>query len=463
MHTLIKHFFAMTPDGQTQTAAGWVRTRRDSKAGFSFIELNDGSCFQNLQVIASREHLANYDHEVRHLHPGASISVTGKLMPSQGGGQTHELVASSLTVHGFADPETYPLGKQRITLERLRELPHLRARTNTFGAVARIRNLLAFQIHAFFQSRDFLYLHTPIITANDCEGASAMFRVTTLDPATPPRNPDNTVNFKADFFTRPTSLSVSGQLEGETYACGLGPVYTFGPTFRAENSNTRRHLAEFWMVEPEIPFASLDDDAQLATDMLHHLFRAVVDNAQADLAFFDERFERGLVERLAFLADAKFERMTYTQAIHALQGAREPFEFPVHWGMDLQSEHERWLTEKHLKTPVIVTDYPKDIKAFYMRQNDDEKTVAAMDVLVPGVGEIIGGSQREERLPLLLNAMAAHKLNPDDYSWYLDLRRFGSVPHAGFGLGFERLIQFCTGLPNIRDTIPYPRAPGLCD
>jgi len=449
MTTRIKHLLAITPDGQTHTAAGWVRTRRDSKAGFSFIELNDGSCFQNLQVIAARETLANYESEVLHLHPGAAVGVTGKLMPSQGGGQSCELVAESLVVYGLADPMEYPLGKQRITLERLRELPHLRGRTNTFGAVARIRNLLAFQIHAFFQARDFLHLHTPIITANDCEGASAMFRVTDA-------------NLKNDFFGRPTSLSVSGQLEGEAYACGLGPIYTFGPTFRAENSNTRRHLAEFWMVEPEMPFATLDDDATLAVDLLRHLFRAVCENAKADLAFFDERFERGISSRLATLADARFERMTYTEAVRALEDAKEPFEFPVHWGMDLQSEHERWLTEKHCAAPVIVTDYPREIKAFYMRRNGDGKTVAAMDVLVPGVGEIIGGSQREERLPELLDAMAAHNLKPEDYTAYLDLRRFGSVPHAGFGLGFERLIQFCTGLPNIRDTIPYPRAPGLC-
>jgi asparaginyl-tRNA synthetase len=459
--TRIRELLASDAGKGETTAAGWVRTRRDSKGGFSFIEINDGSCFANLQVLADHS-LPNYTAEILRLHPGASVWVRGPLVPSQGSGQAVELRAAELRVIGFCDPEAYPLGKQRITFERLRELAHLRARTNTFGAVARVRNALADEVHRFFQSRGFLYVHTPIITSSDCEGAGAMFRVTTLDPDNPPRKPDGDVDFAQDFFGRRASLTVSGQLEGETHACALGDIYTFGPTFRAENSNTRRHLSEFWMVEPEIAFADLADDAELAEAFLRHLFGAVLGRCADDLAFFEQRVQPGLRSRLAEMAAARFHTITYTEAIERLARSGQTFEFPVHWGMDLQTEHERHLTETLFHGPVVVTDYPKTIKAFYMRRNDDGRTVAAMDVLLPEIGEIIGGSQREERLERLDEAMREQKLNPDDYDWYRDLRRFGSVPHAGFGLGFERLVQVCTGLPNIRDVIPYPRAPGLC-
>ena len=437
------------------TVSGWVRTRRDSKGGFSFVELNDGSCFANLQVIVP-DTLPNYKDEILRLHPGASVTVAGRLVASEGSGQAVEVRAERVTVLGWSDPLAYPLGKQKINLDRLRELPHLRARTNTFGAVARVRNVLACEVHRFFQERGFLYLHTPIITASDCEGAGAMFQVTTLDLDKPLR----AVDYAQDFFGAKTSLTVSGQLEGETYACALGDIYTFGPTFRAENSNTRRHLSEFWMIEPEMAFANLDDDAALAEDFLRHLFRAVLSRCAEDLAFFDKRILPGLTARLERLAVAPFERVSYTDAIALLQKFGKPFEFPVQWGIDLQSEHERFLAEEMFKGPVIVTDYPAEIKAFYMRRNDDAKTVAAMDVLLPEVGEIIGGSQREERLDVLETTIRNAGLNPADYAQYLDLRRYGSVPHAGFGLGFERLVQFCTGMHNIRDVIPYPRAPG---
>jgi len=438
--------------------AGWVRTRRDSKGGFSFIELNDGSCFENIQVLAF-SNLPNYDKEICRLHPGASISVEGELVKSEGSGQALELKASSIKILGFADPMEYPLGKQRINFELLREMPHLRARTNSFGAVARVRNLLSFEIHRFFQERGFLYVHTPIITGNDCEGAGAMFQVTTLDPANLKRHQSGEPDYSEDFFGQRASLTVSGQLEGETYACALGDIYTFGPTFRAENSNTRRHLSEFWMVEPEMAFADLSDDADLAQDFLQHLFNAVLTHCESDLNFFDKRIQAGLIQRLEQLAEASFARISYTDAIGMLDEADKEFEYPPYWGMDMQSEHERYLAEEIFKGPVVVTDYPKDIKAFYMRRNDDGRTVAAMDVLLPDVGEIIGGSQREERLDYLLSAMKESGLDPINYPEYLDLRRYGSVPHAGFGLGFERLVQFCTGMHNIRDVIPYPRAP----
>jgi len=443
------------------TAAGWVRTRRDSKGGFSFVEINDGSCLANLQVIAPVA-LANYADEILRLHPGASIVVEGVLDTSEGSGQAVEVKARAITVLGFSSPLEYPLGKQKINFDRLRELPHLRARTNSFGAVARVRNALAREVHRFFQDRGFLYVHTPIITASDCEGAGAMFQVTTLDPHSPPRKPDGSVDYEQDFFGRRTSLTVSGQLEGETYACAMGDIYTFGPTFRAENSNTRRHLSEFWMIEPEMAFADLNDDAELAEAFLRHLFRSVLTQCGEDLRFFDQRVLPGVLARLERLADAPFGRVTYTEAIRLLEASGKAFEFAPFWGMDMQSEHERYLAEEVFKGPVVVTDYPESIKAFYMRRNGDGKTVAAMDVLLPEVGEIIGGSQREERLDVLIAAMRKSGLNPDEYTAYLDLRRYGGVPHAGFGLGFERMVQFCTGMHNIRDVIPYPRAPRLC-
>lgn len=457
----IKELLMIEKRGFAVTAAGWVRTRRDSKGGFSFVEINDGSCLANLQVIAPAT-LLNYADEILKLYPGASVVVEGVLDASQGSGQTVEVNARTIKVLGFSSPLEYPLGKQKINFERLRELPHLRARTNSFGAVARVRNVLAREVHRFFQDRGFLYVHTPIITASDCEGAGAMFQVTTLDPQHPPRKPDGAVDYDQDFFGRRTALTVSGQLEGETYACAMGDIYTFGPTFRAENSNTRRHLSEFWMIEPEMAFSDLNDDAELAEAFLRHLFRSVLAHCGEDLRFFDQRILPGVLARLERLADAPFGRVTYTEAIKLLERSGKTFEFAPFWGMDMQSEHERYLAEEVFKGPVVVTDYPEAIKAFYMRRNGDDKTVAAMDVLLPEVGEIIGGSQREERLDVLEAAMRKSGLNPDDYTAYLDLRRYGGVPHAGFGLGFERLVQFCTGMHNIRDVIPYPRAPRLC-
>ncbi len=443
-------------------ACGWVRNRRSSKAGVTFVEINDGSCFDSLQAVLP-DSLDDYGNLVSTLFPGTSVAICGELVPSPGAGQAVELRADSVRVLGECDPLAYPLGKQRVTFERLRELPHLRARTNTFGAMARVRNTLAAEIHRFFQSRGFIYVNTPLITASDCEGAGAMFQATTLDIANPPRLPDGTIDYSADFFGRRASLTVSGQLEGETYACAMGDIYTFGPTFRAENSNTRRHLAEFWMVEPEMAFADLDADAALAEALLRHLAACVLEAHPSDLAFFEKRVLEGLAKRLESLASSPFHRITYTEAIERLLPANGDFEYPVKWGDDLQAEHERYLTgEKVFDGPVIVTDYPRAIKPFYMRASDDGRTVAAMDVLLPDVGEIIGGSQREERLPQLEAAMRASGVDPAQYANYLDLRRFGSVPHAGFGLGFERMVQYCTGLANIRDVIPYPRVPGNC-
>ena len=459
--TKIGELLAIEHRGFQVKVAGWVRTRRDSKGGFSFVELNDGSCLANLQVVAPAV-LTNYEAEILKLHPGASVVVEGLLETSVGSGQAVEVKAQTIKVLGFSPPVEYPLGKQKIGFDRLRELPHLRARTNSFGAVARVRNTLAHEVHRFFHERGFLYVHTPIITSSDCEGAGEMFQVTTLDPHAPPRREDGTVDYEKDFFGRRASLTVSGQLEGEAYACALGDIYTFGPTFRAENSNTRRHLSEFWMIEPEMAFADLAADAELAEDFLRHLFKAVQARCGADLAFFDQRVLPGLVARLERLTAAPFGHVTYTEAITLLETSGRTFEFAPYWGMDMQSEHERYLAEEVFKGPVVVTDYPEAIKAFYMRRNDDGKTVAAMDVLLPEVGEIIGGSQREERLEVLEAAMRKNGLNPADYGPYLDLRRYGSVPHAGFGLGFERLVQFCTGMHNIRDVIPYPRAPRLC-
>jgi len=449
--------------GQQALLQGWVRTRRDSKGGFSFIELNDGTCLANIQVIAPAE-LANYETEVKHLSPGSSITVRGNIVESQGKGQATEIQAESIEVHGGADPETYPLQKKRHTFEKLREWAHLRPRTNTFGAIARVRNCVCRSIHDFFQENGFLYVHTPIITASDCEGAGAMFRVTTLDVEQLAAKQEK-VDWSKDFFGRPSFLTVSGQLEGEIFACALGKVYTFGPTFRAENSNTPRHLAEFWMIEPEMAFYDLNDNMSLAEDFLKRIFRDVLERCPEDMEFFNQFVDEShtLIDTLQGIINSEFVRVSYTDAIDLLKQSGEKFEFPIEWGSDLQTEHERYLTEKKFRRPVIVYDYPASIKAFYMRLNDDEKTVRAMDVLVPRVGEIIGGSQREERLDVLERRMTQLHLNPEDYWWYLDLRRFGTVPHSGFGLGLERAVQFVTGMANIRDVIPFPRTPGNAD
>ncbi len=455
---LIKHILEREDFGAEVTVAGWVRTRRDSKGGFSFIELHDGSSFPGLQVIADGD-LPNYESDVKQLSIGAAAEVTGVLTQSPGKGQRVEIKASSVTPHGLADPEAYPLQKKRVSFERLREIAHLRPRTNTIGAVARVRNALSYATHRFYQDRDFLYINTPLITSSDAEGAGAMFRVTTLDPANPPRDAAGTVDYGTDFFGLPTFLTVSGQLGAEAYALAMDRVYTFGPTFRAENSNTRRHLAEFWMIEPEIAFADLADNADLAEEYVTYLVRYVLDHCEDDLAFFNKWVDEGLHDRLAGVAEGKFERITYSKAVDLLERSGHSFEFPVHWGADLQSEHERYLTEQVFTSPVTVTDFPFDFKAFYMRRNDDGRTVAAMDVLVPGVGEIVGGSQREERLDVLADSMRIKGMDEEHYWWYLDLRRFGSAPHAGFGLGLERVVQFCTGMQNIRDVIPFPRTP----
>ncbi|MGB9689549.1 asparagine--tRNA ligase [Thermogutta sp.] len=440
--------------GKEVLLQGWVRTRRDSKGGFSFLELNDGSCLGNVQIIADNR-LPNYESEVKRLTTGCSIAVEGVVQASLGREQATEVLAHRIVVYGWADPEKYPLQKKRHSYEFLRTIAHLRPRTNSFGAVARVRNAMSFSIHRFFQEEGFLYIHTPIITASDCEGAGAMFRVTTLEPLSKePRDPSQ------DFFGKPTYLTVSGQLEAEAYACALGKVYTFGPTFRAENSNTTRHLAEFWMVEPEAAFFELSDNMDLAERFLKRIFRDVLEQCAEDMEFFDRWVEPGLIKRLQEIIDSEFVRLTYTEAIDILQKSGESFEFPVEWGRDLQAEHERYLTEKHFRRPVILIDYPRQIKPFYMRVNDDGKTVRAMDVLLPRVGEIIGGSQREERLDILEQRMEELGLNKENYWWYLDLRRFGTVPHSGFGLGLERALQFVTGMGNIRDVIPFPRFPG---
>jgi len=448
--------------GQQATLQGWVRTRRDSKGGFSFLELNDGSCLANIQVIADGK-LPNYDSEVKHLTAGCSVTVHGEIKPSGGAEQATELHAAELVVHGWADPEAYPLQKKRHTLEKLREWAHLRPRTNTMGAVMRVRNRICRSIHDFFQEEGFLYVHTPIITASDCEGAGEMFRVSTIDPDRAPRGGDGKVDYAQDFFGRRAYLTVSGQLEGEIYATALGKIYTFGPTFRAENSNTSRHLAEFWMIEPEAAFFELEDDVQLAERFLKRIVRDVLADCQEDMRFFHERYDNTVLAALESVRDEPFRRVSYTEAIDLLEKSGEKFEYPVKWGADLQAEHERYLTEKKFNAPVILYDYPREIKAFYMRLNDDGKTVRAMDVLVPRVGEIIGGSQREERYDVLVERMRESGLNPDDYWWYLDLRRFGTVPHAGFGLGLERMVQFVTGMQNIRDVIPFPRTPGSAE
>jgi len=443
--------------GRQVCLQGWIRTRRDAK-GFSFLELNDGSSLANVQIIAD-EKLANYESEVKHLTAGCSITVEGEVKPSGGKGQDTEVLASKLVVHGLADPESYPLQKKRHSFEKLREWAHLRPRTNAFGAVARVRNCVCRSIHNFFQEEGFLYVHTPIITASDCEGAGEMFRVSTLDPANVPR-PNGQVDYTQDFFARSTYLTVSGQLEAETFATALGKVYTFGPTFRAENSNTSRHLAEFWMVEPEMAFYELADNMLLAERFLKRIFRDVLEQCPEDMEFFNLRVDDTVLATLQGIVESEFVRLPYTEAVALLEQSGEKFEFPVAWGHDLQSEHERWLCEQHFKRPVILFDYPRTIKPFYMRVNDDEKTVRAMDVLVPKVGEIIGGSQREERLDVLQSRMREQDLDPADYWWYVDLRRYGTVPHSGFGLGLERAVQFVTGMANIRDVIPFPRTPG---
>jgi len=453
----IKALLARPTAGGDVTLMGWARTVRPQKQVL-FIQVNDGSCLADLQVVVPPTH-PDFERLGR-LSQGSGLAVTGELVPSAGSGQKYEVVAREVRIFGEADPATYPLQKKRHSLEYLREeIAHLRPRTRTFGAVLRVRNVLARAIHEFFQSRGFVWAHTPIITASDCEGAGQMFRVTTLDPTQPPRLPDGSVDFSQDFFAKQAYLTVSGQLAGETLATALSNIYTFGPTFRAENSNTTRHLAEFWMVEPEMAFCDLQDDMDLAEDFLKHLFRTVLNECTEDMAFFSEFIEKSATSTLEHIVASPFERVTYTEAIRLLESSGEAFDYPVKWGMDIQTEHERYLAEKRMKRPVIVTDYPKDIKAFYMRGNDDGRTVAAMDVLVPRLGEIIGGSQREERLDVLEARMAELNLDPAAYWWYLDTRRFGSVPHAGFGLGFERTVQFVTGMGNIRDVIPYPRTP----
>ncbi len=447
--------------GHNVLIQGWIRTRRDSKGGFSFLEVNDGSCLANLQVIAEGS-LPNYESEVKHLVAGCSVAIEGEVKASGGKGQATEILAKKLTVLGTADPETYPLQKKHHSLEKLREWAHLRPRTNTFGAVTRVRNCVSRSIHNFFQEDGFLYIQTPIITASDCEGAGAMFRVTTLDlPKLAAAGPP--VNSALDFFGKPTYLTVSGQLEGEIFACSLGKIYTFGPTFRAENSNTSRHLSEFWMVEPEMAFHDLTDNMDLAERFLKRIFKDALEQCPEDMAFFNEHYDKTTLETLQKIVASDFRRLPYTEAVEILEKSGEKFEFPVQWGIDLQSEHERYLTEKHFQGPVILYDYPRKLKPFYMRCNDDGKTVRAMDVLVPKVGEIIGGSQREERLDILTQRMIDQHLKPEDYWWYLDLRRFGTVPHAGFGLGLERAVQFLTGMANIRDVIPFPRTPGSAE
>jgi asparaginyl-tRNA synthetase len=437
---------------------GWVRTRRDSKGGFSFLEINDGSCFGNVQVIADGK-LPNYESEVKKLSAGSSVTVEGEVKASPAQGQATEVHAHTITIHGGADPETYPLQKKRHSFEFLRTMAHLRPRTNTFGAIARVRNSICRSIHDFFQEQGFLYVHPPIITSSDCEGAGQMFKVTTLDLKQPPRQgPD--IDYAQDFFAKPTYLTVSGQLEAEIFACALGKVYTFGPTFRAENSNTSRHLAEFWMVEPEMAFYELEDNMSLAEAFLKRIIRDALERCDEDMKFFNERIDQTVLASLENVVHSEFVRLSYTEVVGILEKSGEAFEFPVTWGKDLQAEHERYLTEQTFKKPVILYNYPSTIKPFYMRVNDDGKTVRAMDVLVPRVGEIIGGSQREERLDVLERRMKEQGLNPEAYWWYLDLRRYGTVPHSGFGLGLERTVQFVTGMANIRDVIPFPRTPG---
>ena len=456
---LIREIYASPESfgGKTITVGGWVRNLRDSKA-FGFIDLNDGSYFKSVQVVFEREIINNYD-EIAGQNVGAALVVTGVLTLTPGAKQPFELKATDIAVEGTSTPD-YPLQPKRHTVEYLREQAYLRPRTNLFSAVFRVRSEVAYAIHSFFNSRGFVYVHTPIVTCSDAEGAGEMFRVTTLDMDNPPRTEDGKIDYSQDFFGKSANLTVSGQLEGETYAMAFGNIYTFGPTFRAENSNTARHAAEFWMIEPEIAFADLDDNMQLAWDMIQYIIRHILENCPQEIEFFNKFVEKGLLDRLTTLANSEYKKVTYTEAVELLRKSGADFKYPVEWGIDLQTEHERYLTEQIFKCPVFVIDYPKEIKAFYMRLNDDGKTVAAMDLLVPGVGEIIGGSQREERIDVLTARMAECGLNEEDYWWYLNLRRFGGTKHAGYGLGFERIIMYLTGISNIRDVLPYPRTVG---
>ncbi|AUC87857.1 MAG: asparagine--tRNA ligase [Alteromonas sp.] len=445
--------------GESVTVKGWVRTRRDSKAGLSFIALHDGSCFDPVQVIALNS-LSNYA-DIQRLTAGCSLAVTGTVKESQGQGQALEIEATDVEVVGLVEnPDTYPMAAKRHSIEYLREYAHLRPRTNVIGAVTRVRNCLSQAIHRFFHEKGYYWISTPILTASDTEGAGEMFRVSTLDMMNLPRDDKGNVDYSEDFFGKETYLTVSGQLNVETYCTAMSKVYTFGPTFRAENSNTSRHLAEFWMIEPEVAFAELSDVAQLAEDMLKYVCKAVLEELPDDMAFFAQRIKKDAIERLEKLVSSDFVRMDYTDAIEILKNCGKDFEFPVEWGIDLSSEHERYLAEEHVGAPIIMQNYPKDIKAFYMRINDDGKTVAAMDVLAPGIGEIIGGSQREERLDVFDARLEEMELSKEDYAWYRDLRRYGTVPHSGFGLGFERLVAYVTGMQNVRDVIPFPRTPG---
>lgn len=442
------------------TISAWARTRRDSKAGFSFLQCHDGSCFDPIQVVVPND-LANYESEVLKITAGCSVEVSGTLVASQGKGQAYEIQAKRVTVIGWVEnPDQYPIQAKKHNFEFLREVAHLRPRTNTFGAVTRVRHCAQQAIHRFFDQQGFFWVNTPIITGSDCEGAGELFRVSTLDLLNPPKLPDGKIDFHEDFFHRETFLTVSGQLNAEAYACALSKVYTFGPTFRAENSNTSRHLAEFWMVEPEVAFTDLNGISDLAVSMLKYVCTNVLEQCSDDMAFFEKHIDDKCIARLNDIIEHDFEIMDYSDAITILENAKKSFEFPVRWGVDLQSEHERYIAEEYVGRPVVMQNYPKDIKGFYMRQNDDGKTVAAMDILAPGIGEIIGGSQREERYDVLLARLAELNLDPEHYQWYLDLRRYGSVPHAGFGLGFERLISYITGLSNVRDVIPFPRTPG---
>lgn len=444
--------------GNQVTVRGWVRSRRDSKAGISFIHLYDGSCFDPIQAVVP-DTLPNYQQDVLKITTGCAVEISGVLSESAGKGQSCEIQASAVTVMGWVDdPDTYPIAKKRHTFEYLRQVAHLRPRTNAFGAISRVRTTLSSAIHRYFHERGYHWVNTPIITASDCEGAGEMFRVSTLDLANLPRATDGSVDFEEDFFGREAFLTVSGQLNAEAYALALSKVYTFGPTFRAENSNTSRHLAEFWMVEPEVAFADLNDNAALAEDFLKYIFRAVLEERPDDMAFFAQRVDKGAIERLESVVQSDFEYMDYADAIDILRNSGESFVFPVEWGLDLQSEHEQYLAEKHVGRPVILMNYPASIKAFYMRMNDDGETVAAMDVLAPGIGEIIGGSQREERLDVLDRRIAELGIQ-GDMGWYRDLRRYGTVPHSGFGMGFERVVNYVTGMENIRDAIPFPRTP----
>lgn len=459
MSELIKKLRDAEPGPAVVTAEGWVRTRRDSKT-VSFIEVNDGTCLKGLQVVADHE---KFDSNLlNRIATGSSVVCKGILVPSQGGNQKVEMQAQSIEILGEA-PESYPLQKKRHTLEYLREIAHLRPRTNTIGAVARVRSTMAYAVHRFFQENGFYYVNTPLITASDAEGAGQMFQVTTMDMANPPRLEDGSIDWSKDFFGKKTNLTVSGQLEGETYATALRNIYTFGPTFRAENSNTKRHLAEFWMIEPEMSFCNLDGDIDIAEAFLKYVFKYTLENCEEDMDFFSKFVQEGVKDTIAHVVNSPFARMTYTEAVKELEKAADRFDFKPYWGCDLQTEHERFLTEEVCKRPVAVTDYPREIKSFYMKLNDDGKTVKAVDILAPRLGEIIGGSERENRLDVLLARMNELGLKEKDYWWYLDLRRYGSVPHAGFGLGFERAVQYVTGMQNIRDVIPYPRAVGQAD